>query len=105
MLVPASSCERCGEPAPGPDGERLAAHHHRGYDLEAVLDVQWLCRACHATVHAGAVVECPEVGTHLVTPGQISTEMQRRAHKGWETRRARYGPTGLSDTPRSNARR
>lgn len=35
---------------------------------------------------------------------ELSGEMRKRAVKGWETRRQRYGPTGLSDTPRVNAR-
>lgn len=37
-------CEKCGKtPAQG--------HHHRGYDPEHALDVQWLCSSCHREEH------------------------------------------------------
>lgn len=42
-LIPASACEQCGAE------ERLDAHHPRGY--EQPLDVVWLCRPCHRTLH------------------------------------------------------
>lgn len=102
-LVPTSSCERCGR-VPALSEERLHAHHHRGYDLAYVFDVRWLCRACHLVEHP----EKAEAGGHAVLAGYTAAErseiMRLRAVKAWRTRRARYGPTGLSDTPRVNAR-
>lgn len=77
---------------PEPGEQRLDAHHYLGYGLYYVLLVQWLCHACHTSVHLN------EVGAD----GQ--SEGQRRAKKAWETRRQRYGPTGLSPTPRVNAK-
>jgi len=34
-------CDKCGAKTP------LEAHHHKGYDEEHQLDVQWLCISCH----------------------------------------------------------
>ena len=41
-LVKPESCERCGR-----SGVKLNGHHHKGYDKEHRLDVQWLCSSCH----------------------------------------------------------
>ena len=29
----------------------VEAHHHKGYDDDHLLDVKWLCRACHVEAH------------------------------------------------------
>lgn len=36
-------CESCGAT------EDVQRHHHRGYDRP--LDIQWVCRVCHAALH------------------------------------------------------
>jgi hypothetical protein len=47
-LVRPANCERCqGQSA------RIDAHHHNGYAPAHILDVTWLCRSCHQTVHGG----------------------------------------------------
>jgi hypothetical protein len=42
VLVRPEKCLLCGSQS------RLEAHHHKGYDEKYHLDVQWLCRQCHA---------------------------------------------------------
>jgi len=37
-------CIVCGE-------TKAQAHHHKGYDKDNQLDVQWLCRPCHGKEH------------------------------------------------------
>lgn len=46
-LVEPERCEECGCLG------RLEAHHP---DYSRALDVQWLCRDCHAAVHGGASI-------------------------------------------------
>lgn len=43
-----SECSECGEKG------RVEGHHHMGYGKERLLDVQWLCRACHIAAHSAA---------------------------------------------------
>lgn len=43
-IARADRCEGCGARA------RTEGHHHRGYDRAHWLDVQWLCKRCHAVV-------------------------------------------------------
>ena len=40
-----STCECCGMK------RKLEAHHHRGYERENWLNVEWLCNPCHAARH------------------------------------------------------
>lgn len=40
-LKKAKACEQCGKRG------RIEAHHHKGYEPEHRLDVQWLCPPCH----------------------------------------------------------
>ena len=44
-LIRASKCEICFIET------KTAGHHHKGYDEEFALDVQWLCTKCHSEVH------------------------------------------------------
>lgn len=44
-LAKPSECDSCGQAAP------LHAHHHKGYDVAQILDVMWLCPACHGRAH------------------------------------------------------
>lgn len=44
-IVRPDTCSRCG--ATG----NVDAHHHHGYAREHALDVEWLCRKCHAGQH------------------------------------------------------
>lgn len=45
-------CADCGlEPADIDGVSRIEGHHHRGYSLENVLDVIWLCARCHRLRH------------------------------------------------------
>lgn len=37
-------CVKCGS-------DRSEAHHHKGYEPEHWLDVEWLCRPCHTLEH------------------------------------------------------
>ena len=41
-----TTCEVCGGA-----GRKIEAHHHRGYEPEFALEVQWLCSACHGKAH------------------------------------------------------
>ena len=45
LLVRPDGCERCGAV------KRLHAHHHKGYERDHWIDVQWLCSPCHRFVH------------------------------------------------------
>jgi hypothetical protein len=45
VLKRAEGCLRCCQ------GVKVQAHHHRGYAPEHWLDVVWLCRSCHLTMH------------------------------------------------------
>lgn len=45
-LTRATQCQGCGK-----QGGRIVAHHHNGYEMESVLDVVWLCTACHLRIH------------------------------------------------------
>ena len=40
-------CVRCGKTG------RTDGHHHNGYDKAHWLDVMWLCRPCHQSLHRG----------------------------------------------------
>lgn len=46
-IIRPKRCEECHKiPRRGRDGRtQIQAHHHNGY--ENLLDVRWLCRACH----------------------------------------------------------
>lgn len=52
-IVPPERCEDCGD-APGLNarGQRLIEAHHEDYSRP--LDVEWLCRLCHAGRHRSA---------------------------------------------------
>jgi hypothetical protein len=45
LLIRPKECELCG--ATG----LIHAHHHKGYEPENALDVQWLCPKCHRREH------------------------------------------------------
>lgn len=49
-LVRPDACQRCSEIRP------VQAHHWRGYEPEAWLDVEWLCTRCHKTAHRSEAV-------------------------------------------------
>lgn len=68
-LKPKAPCERCGE-------TRSSQIHHkdRDYMNNAMENLERLCRWCHGREHAA--------------------ENKARAWRGWETRRAKYGPGG-----------
>lgn len=38
-------CQGCGTT------EKVEKHHHKGYEPEFWLDVEWYCRPCHAGLH------------------------------------------------------
>lgn len=76
VLVRGEDCERCGH-VPEPHERPLDAHHWLGYEYHVALVVEWLCRSCHLLTHGGR---------------------SGPALRGWETRRARYGPSGSSVT-------
>jgi len=40
------TCQHPGKYAPQCSG-RIEGHHHKGYDPENWLEVEWLCRTCH----------------------------------------------------------
>lgn len=40
-IIKPKRCQLCGSI------KNLDAHHWHGYDEDNILDVQWLCRACH----------------------------------------------------------
>ncbi len=48
-LVRPEACPACGDSA-----RQIHAHHHRGYEPDAWLDIKWLCTACHALAHREA---------------------------------------------------
>lgn len=41
-LIKPSECSSCSA-----FGPRIEAHHHKGYEYQFQLDVQWLCTSCH----------------------------------------------------------
>jgi hypothetical protein len=43
--LPKRPCQECGA------SEDVQKHHGNGYDGQAALDVQYLCRTCHAKEH------------------------------------------------------
>jgi hypothetical protein len=45
QLVRINLCEQCGIQT------KTQGHHHKGYDVEHVLDLQWLCAQCHSIAH------------------------------------------------------
>lgn len=48
------ACSACGRPPGKPAGRQvIQAHHPRGYDEDRILDIEWLCTACHGKAHAG----------------------------------------------------
>jgi hypothetical protein len=77
-LVKPDTCSDCGEVHPS---EMIDAHHHNGYALEHILDVEWLCKRCHGLKHGGAL---------------LITDDQRRT--GVSTRLERYGPDERRET-------
>jgi hypothetical protein len=88
-------CQRCGN-----RGKRIVAHHHRGYEGDAALDVRWLCDPCHSIEHQipqkawetkrARGYQQPSV---TVMSGQPQSEMSRR---GWETRRQTSTPDEIA---------
>ena len=44
-LTRPDACSECLRPV------KPEAHHPRGYDGDAALDVEWLCKTCHGTRH------------------------------------------------------
>lgn len=50
-LTPALLCEECVGPPDRKDQRALDAHHHNGYEDAHILDVKWLCGACHIRAH------------------------------------------------------
>jgi len=44
-IVKPDGCSICGFPS------GIEGHHHKGYDGENALDVVWLCKNCHVSVH------------------------------------------------------
>jgi hypothetical protein len=106
-LIKPTACEKCGAEKPKRD---IAAHHPRGYDEDHILDVEWLCRSCHAVVHSYAK------GIGRQTKEQLRENLQGRmthdqlaaaGHKGGtrtgEVMRARYTPAELSEIKRRAA--
>lgn len=51
-LIPPTNCELCGKnPGRRSDGRRLIrADHHKGYDAENYLNVQWVCPTCDGSL-------------------------------------------------------
>lgn len=111
-LVRPEVCERCGKI---PTTRGLHAHHYKGYELEHVLDVQWLCGSCHNFVHAGSLggkaaqarltdQDRIEIGRHLgrtrvanMTPEQLSAAGRHaREHQTPEERSAVGRKAGLA---------
>ena len=45
-LARPSKCEGCGRIG------YVVAHHHKGYQPENALDVEWLCESCHIRIHS-----------------------------------------------------
>jgi rRNA maturation protein Nop10 len=45
ILTPSEVCPKCKKQI------KTEAHHHNGYDKSCQLDVVWLCRSCHVSVH------------------------------------------------------
>lgn len=50
-LIPTLLCEECGGSPDRKDQRALDAHHHNGYEDAHILDVKWLCGACHIRAH------------------------------------------------------
>jgi len=46
VLVRPEACEGCDR-----TGQRLAGHHHKGYEGANILNVVWLCSRCHNNEH------------------------------------------------------
>lgn len=44
MIIRPNFCQECKKEC------KPEAHHHKGYSVEFRLDVQWLCRSCHANI-------------------------------------------------------
>lgn len=44
-IIRPSFCSRC------PCSEEIEAHHHLGYEKKHRLDIQWVCRSCHLSLH------------------------------------------------------
>ena len=49
-LVRPDTCSGCGKPG------RVEGHHHLGYDAAHLLDVVWMCHACHWMAHGRRVI-------------------------------------------------
>jgi len=43
-LIRPVACSLCGRTS-----QRIEAHHHKGYELEFILDVIFVCTSCHRT--------------------------------------------------------
>lgn len=44
LIIP-DICSECGQLA------KVESHHHLGYEKEHRLNIQWLCRSCHLSLH------------------------------------------------------
>jgi hypothetical protein len=109
VLIPATHCERCGNIS----SQRLDGHHHNGYEDEHALDVQWLCKACHKSVHPSLETVSQEVRKTIAHKAQTawmeqSTPQQRSeiGKRVAETRKRNGKANVLTTEQRSeNARR
>lgn len=79
ILRPADNCERCGVLGSKRIGKgiRLQAHHA---DYSKPLDVEWLCRGCHAKHHAAErAAEGLKPVTFRLSPDEHENLRQRAA--------------------------
>jgi hypothetical protein len=60
ILVPPESCEKCGKVPVRNKRRPIEAHHHKGYDGDNAIDVQWLCASCHKLAHPETNTWTPE---------------------------------------------
>jgi hypothetical protein len=84
LIIRLTECEDCGTTA------SLDGHHHNGYDDAHVLDVRWLCKACHASAHPRnndeggrnrwANMSFDERSDYIRTQWKNLTDAQRQQH-------------------------
>lgn len=88
-------CEQCGDDYSEvrKRGERTLHAHHidRNNSNNCLANGVALCGSCHAALHAHHDIE--ERVARFKDRAWKSTP--ESAKKGWETRRARYGPSGI----------